>query len=130
MTIATAPRLLGLGGDADWCRADGAIVFALRDAARTYQLWCMQSDGGARTCLTATPVPGMPAASLHKCNPTIHPSGECLVMQVEMPDHRWVSGLVRDALILNGLYCDLWAVRSDGTAWAPLTGYAGDRTDG
>lgn len=130
MTIATAPRLLGLGGDADWCRADGTIAFALRDAARIYQPWTMKPDGGGRVCLTATAAPGMPAPSLHKCNPTIHPSGEWIVMQGEIEGHKWVSGLVRDTLILNGLYCDLWAARADGTAWYALTAYASDRADG
>ena len=118
-------RFLAPGGDMHWA-PDGTdrIVFDRVDESGISQVHMIRPDGSGERCLTDPPVEGGPALEAHKGHPFWHPSGQYLVMQVEMEDHyglpetRWVA---RPGA---GWWCNLWVTTPDGEEWFQLTDYS------
>lgn len=107
-------------------RFDPAVVGApslqgQNDGTGTFQLWIAEPDGSRERCLSCADVPGGPRRNQHVGAPTWHPSGEWLVVAVEMPIHLAPHAKCHAGL---GAYLDLWALTPDGRRWQQLTRYA------
>lgn len=131
--VTDAKLMIKGGGDQDWSYATDQIVYDQLDANKIFQLYTMKPDGSAKTCLSCAAKSGMPAVNQHKFNPAWHPSGQYVVVQVEMKTH-WLSWLKTQPntteLLQNGLWNDLYLVSADGSSWQKLTSTTSSVTDG
>ncbi len=131
--VTDAKAMVTGGGDQDWSHTTDRIVYDQLDANRIFQLNTMKSDGSDTKCLSCAARAGAPAVNQHKFNPSWHPSGQYIVVQVEMKSH-WLSWLKTDPmtteLLQNGLWNDLYLVSADGTSWQKLTNTTASVTDG
>lgn len=131
--VTDAKLMIKGGGDQDWSHASDRIVYDQVDASGIFQLYTMNSDGTAQTCLTCAGRTGAPAVNQHKFNPSWHPGGQYIVVQVEMKSH-WLSWLktqpLTTELLQNGLWNDLYLVNANGTSWQKLTSTTASKTDG
>src|SRR4051812_6805183 len=81
-TMASA-KLLAEGGNQDWSAALDLLAFEQKDAYGNHQLHTIQPDGTGDVCLSCIARAGGPAVNRHKSEPTWHPSGRWIVVQVE-----------------------------------------------
>jgi len=91
------------------------------DQTGTFQLWIADPDGANQRCLSCRQVPGGPRPNQHVGLPSWHPSGEWLIVAVEMPQHAAPHAKSHAG---TGAYVDLWAVTPDSGRWVQLTRYA------
>ena len=91
------------------------------DGTGTFQLWISAPDGSNARCYSCTQVLGGPRANQHVSVPSWHPSGEWLIVAVEMPLH---ANTHASATGGTGAYVDLWAFAPDRNEWHQLSAYA------
>ena len=91
------------------------------DGTGTFQLWIADPDGTNQRCLSCRQVAGGPRPNQHVGMPSWHPSGEWLIVVVEMPRHGAPHAKSHAG---TGAYVDIWAVTPDGRRWVQLTRYA------
>jgi Tol biopolymer transport system component len=120
-------RLLGQGGDQDWSAVRDLIVYDQKDAGGTHQLRTIKPNGSGDVCLSCVLAAGGPPLDRHKVNPTWHPSGKYIIVQVENTFHAlsWLRDASEAELVINGMASELWAVTPDGKQWTRLTDFAG-----
>lgn len=117
-TITDVSVLTEHGGWVDWSPDGAAIAFDRLGDDGSYDVWLMAPDGSDARNLTADHDDlDLPAG--HKGNPSWHPSGEWLVVQVEQADHPGPQGAPATHPGA-GIFNDLWALRADGGEAFPL----------
>jgi hypothetical protein len=129
----TKAKLISKGGDQDWSRRNGLIVFDQTDANGIYQLRTIKPGRTLSTCLSCTAVPGAPPPDRHKFNPRWTPNGRFIVVQGEIannPLDAARNNIDIAELFLNGVWNDLYATTPTGNKWYKLTNTQITKTDG
>ena len=91
------------------------------DGTGTFQLWVSQPNGSNAVCYSCRQVPGGPRPNQHVGAPSWHPSGEWLIVAVEMPVHTAPHAQAHPG---TGAYVDIWAFAPARNAWHQLTRYS------
>jgi len=91
------------------------------DNTGTFQLWIADADGGNQRCISCRQTSGGPRPNQHVSIPSWSPSGEWLIVSVEMPVHSAPHAKTHGGM---GAYVDIWAVAPDRDEWHRLTHYA------
>ena len=123
--IATgAVDLVPGGADPDWS-SQNKIIFQRPDAFGITQVLTVNPDGSDLRQLKS------PSLYRHKFNPSWYPDGNWFAVQVERPNKLMTldSYSQWSNILLNGLWCDLWVAKADGSEWYQLTDTT-LRTDG
>lgn len=119
-TVAAAP-----GGIVGWSPDGKQYLANNQDAAGIYQIY-VGTAGKAAVCISCTQQANGPAPSLHKMQPRWHPSGQWIVLAVEMANFQ-PPALASPSEILgwleSGLWVNIFAVRPDGSAWYQLSNF-------
>lgn len=93
----------------------------------TYDLYTMNPDATGERCLSCTTSPGGPSWKRMMGFPSWHPSGDWILLQVEMGGlSSWVQVVRSLAGPDLGYYNNMWVVSADGSKWHRLTNYHGD----
>ncbi len=107
------------GGRPSWSPDGRQIAFDRRDPrSGHFGLWIMNPDGSGQRPLLGSPVPGFP--SRHAGNPSWHPSGRYLAINVQKQSYPGAGKPLGDAAAEPGIGFnnDLWIVAADGSgAW-------------
>jgi len=107
----------------DWLHNLDLITFDKMRSDGYYDVYVMNPDGTEEQCITDNP--NIPDG--HKGCPAWHPSGEYIVFTCEKEKYfgkrlfllsRWLSKL---AVPGEGVNCDLWVMKSDGSEFWQLT---------
>jgi hypothetical protein len=128
----TLQRIIPSGGSGDLRAVQPEVVCSGWDTRNVYQLMSVAMGEPPTSPLHFADLVGAPRADRHKLNPTWHPSGDLMIVQVEMDSHplAWLREKWSSELHVNGLWCDLYAVSSGGTRWVKLTNYSNLVADG
>ncbi len=128
----TDATFLGNGGAADWS-INNRLVYTALDSGNHSQVYTSNPDGSNVNCLTCSNIPDGPRANRNKFNPMWDPTGQYIVMQVELPNDplSWLNTYpTYQELQLNGLWTDMWVSSADGSQWSKLTSTLTTRSDG
>ena len=118
-TIAPAPD-----GIVAWSPNNKQYLLNKQDASGIYQIYVGTAAGNA-VCVSCTQVPNGPAPSLHKLQPRWHPSGQWIVLAVEI-ENTQPSALSSQeilGLLQSGIGVNIFAMRPDGSAWYQLSDF-------
>ncbi|MEA3337607.1 MAG: hypothetical protein U9R25_17055 [Chloroflexota bacterium] len=119
--VADIERIGLSGGGLDWSQNDDNLILMSRyDENGITQVYTIKTDGTDEICLTCQQVPGGPAVGLHKGVAHWHPSGDYIVLQVEMAEHEVDRDLAQPG---SGRANNIWAMTADGSRWWQLTRY-------
>ncbi|HET7037465.1 MAG TPA: hypothetical protein VFI42_17400, partial [Thermomicrobiaceae bacterium] len=93
------------------------IIFQRPDAFGITQLFTENPDGSDLRQLKS------PSVNRHKFNPSWYPDGNWFAVQVERPNRLMPldSYSSWSNILLNGLWCDLYVAKADGSEWYQLT---------
>lgn len=106
------------GGRLDWSRQGDRIAFDQAGPDGLYDIYLMSAEGTGETCLTCE---HYDFRRVNVLNPTWHPSGEYLVVQVQESARKMGMDLRQLASPHRGLRSELWVIPRNGHGGWQLT---------
>ncbi len=106
------------GGRVDWSLQGTQIAWDQAGEDGLYDLWVSDIDGGTERCLTCD---NFDWRKVNVFNPTWHPSGDLLVVQVQDVARKLKMAPVPLATAHRGLHSEFWAFTADGKRYWRLT---------
>ena len=118
------------GGILVWSPTGKQYLVNQPDASGIYQIY-VGTAGGNLACISCTQVSTGPAPNLHKMQPRWYPTGDWIVLAVEMSNFQ-PPALATPQLILgwlqSGIWCNIWITKPDGSQWFQLSNFGQQQT--
>lgn len=96
-----------------------------QDASGIYQLY-VGNTGSDAVCISCTQRPGGPPPDLHKMQAHWNPSGEWIILAVEMENLQPPLGATPDLILgwlQSGIWVNMFITKPDGSQWYQLTNW-------
>ncbi len=96
-----------------------------QDASGIYQLY-VGNTGSDAVCISCTQQPGGPAPDLHKMQAHWHPSGQWIILAVEMENLKPPVGSTPQLILgwlQSGIWVNMYVTKPDGSQWYQLTNW-------
>ncbi len=122
-------KMIGEGIVMDWSHSNNLLVYnKSQPNSIVPQLYISNPDGANEQCLTCATKPAAPALDRYKGFPSWYPSGEWVVLPVEMENHTQPSLITpswqKHMMFLNGWWANLYVTDRNGDKWYQLTDYS------
>ncbi len=106
------------GGRLDWSVQGDRIAYDKRDEGGFYDIHIATPDGADETCLSCSLREFRKA---HVYNPSWHPSGEFLVVQVQPVAKKLKLGATEMTSPDRGLFSEIWTLSRDGRTYSKVS---------